>query len=244
MSAEHILFDLYGTLADIHTDESKKELWKSLAVWYQSHGAVYTPWKLRRDYLRYAAEEKKQAALRHPQYHTLDIRIEAVFERLYQSQNIPVSPDTVSETALYFRTLSRSRLSLYPGIRSMLAGLRAAGKHCYLLTNAQAVFTLPELRLLGILEYFDGCMISSQMECAKPDSHFFQAALERFQLDKHKTVMAGNDPRTDIAGAQACGIDSVYIHSNLSPKWTGTAGSTYTIRDGNIEKLAKLLLEL
>ena len=56
MNYQNILFDLYGTLADIHTDESKKELWKSLSVWYQSHGAAYTPWKLQKDYMQYVAE--------------------------------------------------------------------------------------------------------------------------------------------------------------------------------------------
>ncbi len=64
MNYQNILFDLYGTLADIHTDESKKELWKSLSVWYQSHGAAYTPWKLQKDYMQYVAEEKKEAAVR------------------------------------------------------------------------------------------------------------------------------------------------------------------------------------
>ncbi len=241
MNYQNILFDLYGTLADIHTDESKKELWKSLSVWYQSHGAAYTPWKLQKDYMQYVAEEKKEAAVRHPEYHTLDIRIETVFERLYTSQDICVSQDTIAETALYFRTLSRKRLRLYPGVRSMLAKLRAEGRHCYLLTNAQSLFTVPELRLLGISDCFDGCMISSEQECAKPDPHFFQAAFQQFQLDRQQTVMVGNDLLTDIAGADASGIASVYIHSNLSPQRTGAPGNTYVIADGSIEKLSRLL---
>ena len=207
MSIQNILFDFYGTLAGIHTDESRKELWRCLAVWYQSHGAAYTPLQLRRDYRQSVQEEKKLAAARHPQYTALDIRIESVFERLYAGRDVHVSSDVIAETALFFRTLSRAHIRLYPGVRAMLARLHKEGRRCYLLTNAQA-------------------------------------ALDAFGLDKKDTIMAGNDPRTDIAGANAFGIDSVYIHSDLSPEWTGTAGSTYTVLDGDIGKLEKLLLKL
>ena len=207
MSILNILFDFYGTLAGIHTDESRKELWRCLSVWYQSHGAAYTPLQLRRDYRQSVQEEKKLAAARHPQYTALDIRIESVFERLYAGRDVHVSSDVIAETALFFRTLSRAHIRLYPGVRAMLARLHKEGRRCYLLTNAQA-------------------------------------ALDAFGLDKKDTIMAGNDPRTDIAGANAFGIDSVYIHSDLSPEWTGTAGSTYTVLDGDIGKLEKLLLKL
>ncbi len=242
MNYQNILFDLYGTLADIHTNESKKELWKSLAVWYRSHGASYTPWKLRSHYARLVQNEKKLAAARHPEYTALDIHLESVFQKLFTSQGIFVSSETAAETALFFRTLSRSYVKLYPGIQSMLAQLRADGRHCYLLTNAQTVFTMPELRLLGIADLFDGIVISSSEECAKPDPHFFEIACKRYQLDKHASIMVGNDPQTDIAGANAFGIDSVYIHSNLSPAWTGMPESTYVIKNGSTAMLKKMLL--
>ena len=37
------IFDLYGTLVDIRTDENKKELWDRLALFYVFYGAGYTP---------------------------------------------------------------------------------------------------------------------------------------------------------------------------------------------------------
>ncbi len=108
MSIQNILFDFYGTLAGIHTDESRKELWRCLAVWYQSHGSAYTPLQLRRAYRQSVLEEKKLAAARHPQYTALDIRIESVFERLYAGRDVHASSDVIAETALFFRTLSRA----------------------------------------------------------------------------------------------------------------------------------------
>lgn len=61
MCYRNFLFDLYGTLADIHTNESKKALWASLAGWYRAHGAQYSPWRLRRRYLELAEQERKDA---------------------------------------------------------------------------------------------------------------------------------------------------------------------------------------
>ena len=37
------IFDLYGTLVDIHTDESKKILWEKLALFYGFYGASILP---------------------------------------------------------------------------------------------------------------------------------------------------------------------------------------------------------
>lgn len=241
MHYQNLLFDLYGTLADIHTNESKKELWKLLAVWYKSHGAVYTPWDLQKTYRHLVQEEKKQAALRHPDYIHLDIQLERVFEKLYANKRICTSKEVIAETALFFRTMSRTYLKLYPGVRPMLQELRAEGRRCFLLTNAQNVFTMPELKLLGIADCFDGIIISSIEECAKPDPHFFQAACVRYGLEKADTLMIGNDPVTDIGGANAFGVDSVYIHSDLSPKWTGAPKSTYLIRNGGMDQLKRLL---
>lgn len=242
MSYQYCLFDLYGTLADIHTDESGKKLWKCLALWYQSHGARYTAWEIKKEYERLVQEEKKQVHLRHPEFTHTDIKIEKIFQSLYSLKGRSVPPETAAETALYFRTQSRSYIRLYKGVRSMLSSLRTHGRKCYLLTNAQEVFTMPELHMLDIVHMFDGILISSCEECAKPDPHFFEAAQKRFGICKSESVMIGNDPYTDIAGACACGIASVYFHSNLSPQWTKRPQASRIIPDGSTETLLKVLL--
>ena len=38
MQYDNYLFDLYGTLVDIHTDENAKELWKRLAYFMDIMG--------------------------------------------------------------------------------------------------------------------------------------------------------------------------------------------------------------
>lgn len=48
MKYENYIFDLYGTLVDIHTDEEKTELWEKLAQFYGYYGAVYTAEELKK----------------------------------------------------------------------------------------------------------------------------------------------------------------------------------------------------
>lgn len=50
MKYENYIFDLYGTLVDIHTDEEKTELWEKLAQFYGYYGAVYTAEELKNAY--------------------------------------------------------------------------------------------------------------------------------------------------------------------------------------------------
>ena len=35
------IFDLYGTLVDIHTDEDSDKLWEKMALFYGFYGACY-----------------------------------------------------------------------------------------------------------------------------------------------------------------------------------------------------------
>lgn len=46
MKYQNYVFDLYGTLVDIHTDEEQQMLWEKMAMFYGYQGAFYTPAEL------------------------------------------------------------------------------------------------------------------------------------------------------------------------------------------------------
>lgn len=52
------IFDLYGTLIDIHTSESKASLWKEVALLFSMNGVSYTETELRKSYLRLCKVEE------------------------------------------------------------------------------------------------------------------------------------------------------------------------------------------
>lgn len=211
-----IIFDLYGTLVDIHTEETER-VWEKTALYFGFYGAHYTPEELK---AAFREELKRREASAGQTYECFpDIPAEQVMATLFQAAGVTQNADQLGfHAAQLFRISSMEYIRLYPYIPEALAALRNKGCRLWLLSNAQRVFTAYELRLLGLEASFDGIFISSDYGCRKPDSRFFRALLDGRQLDRHKCLMIGNDRHTDIAGAQAVGLDTVYLHTGLTPE--------------------------
>lgn len=47
---KNCVFDLYGTLIDINTDEWSIDIWEKMAVYYGYKGAIYTAEELNEEY--------------------------------------------------------------------------------------------------------------------------------------------------------------------------------------------------
>ena len=211
------LFDLYGTLVDIHTDESKPSFWKAVAAYYTEHGASYDGKTLRESYRALCAAETARLQAANPDA-KIEIDLQPVFRALYEQRGIVPDASLLAKTAWFFRRCSTSHLRAYAGAGELLDSLRAAGRTVILLSNAQSCFTRPELELLGLTERFDHIYISSEVGFQKPDPRFFTAPLRDLGLDPAACLRIGNDPLCDVAGANAAGMDAVYIRSALSPK--------------------------
>lgn len=209
-----VIFDLYGTLLDIHTDEDQNQLWEKMAFLYSSVGACYRADALKEAYLSHVEnllEKRRKKGADFP-----DIDLIKVFKYLYTSKNVKVSKETLKETAKFFRILSLDYVRPYQGAIELLDFLRQAGYKVLLLSNAQESFTMSELEVTGIRKCFDGIYLSSQYKVAKPSKAFFEVLLEREKLSPSECLFIGNDHTTDIEGANQMGMDSVYLHTNCS----------------------------
>ena len=60
MDYEVYVFDLYGTLVDIHTDENDKKVWESLRLFYGYYGAKYKARELQKAYERLVKGKEKK----------------------------------------------------------------------------------------------------------------------------------------------------------------------------------------
>ena len=213
------LLDLYGTLVDIHTDENQPSLWKRMAGFVLSRGADWEEKALRRAYREAVREEEEKLRLRDrglPHAHG-EIELAPVFARLYEEKGVAADAALIAETALVFRRASTCHIRLYAGAKELLAALRRRGR-VILLSNAQSLFTRPELEMLGIGDCFDGIYISSEAGFKKPDPRFYLLALEREGLAPGDCLMIGNDPVCDGEGARAVGIPAYVIRSGISPR--------------------------
>ena len=224
------IFDLYGTLVDINTDEKSSKLWKKLSLFYSFNGAVYKSNELKKAYIRKV--EENIGDIHDTAYP--DFPIERVFKSLYLDKSVIADESLIRSTAQIFRSLSIKYIRLYDGVLELLEKLKEKNKKVYLLSNAQRIFTLYEMKILGIDKYFDDIYFSSDYCMCKPDSNFYNKLIKDKDIDVSKSIMIGNDPECDINGAKAVGLNTLFIKSNLSPKGIYHVNSLYEITDGNV----------
>ena len=236
MDYEAYAFDLYGTLVDIHTEEDDPILWKKLALFYGYYDALYEPEELKEAYeelvkgKELALKSELEENERYAHEASPEIEITEVFAELYRRKGVEADEKLAVHTGQFFRVLSTEYVRVYPNTGRMLESLKKAGKKVYLLSNAQRIFTEYEMHVLDIAKYFDGILISSDYKTRKPDPRFFDAMIEKYQLDPKTTLFIGNDSKTDIAGAQNKGLDTFYVNSNISPKNDSAQSATYVVK--------------
>ncbi len=215
MKYTDLIFDLYGTLVDIHTEEDAT-VWEKTALYFGYYGAHYTGPELKAAFS--AAMKKRHAQAGQNYEYFPDIPCEVVFAQLLRDKGINEDTEALGfRAAQLFRVASTEYVRLYDGVMKALATLRKKGYRLWLLSNAQRAFTAYELRHFGLDEQFDAIYISSDYGCRKPDGRFFRALLEEQKLNISQCLMIGNDRDTDIAGAKNIGLDTLYMHTNITP---------------------------
>lgn len=217
---KNYIFDLYGTLIRIHTDESDMKSWKQMCEIYSVYGADYEPRQMKETYLRFCHEEEKgmlEGNLRYP-----EIDLEKIFARLLKEAPVTHQaqyrhePDGIwtAHIANTFRVLSRRVLAPYENTKAVLKKLKEDGKKVFLLSNAQRVFTVPEMEICGIADCFDAVYISSDCGIKKPQKEFMAKLLEEQNIKAEDSVMTGNDMIADIRTAMENGMDSVFLNTD------------------------------
>lgn len=251
MKYTDLIFDLYGTLVDIHTEENAL-VWEKSALYFGFYGAHYTGEELKSAFRAAMSRREAQAGQSYECFP--DIPFEQVMAELFRAKGVVENADTLGvNAAQLFRISSIEYIELYPGVLEALAKLREKGFKLWLLSNAQHVFTAYELLHLGLGAQLDGIYISSDYGCRKPDVRFFNALITEQNLDVKQCLMIGNDRETDIAGAKAAGLDTLYMHTNLTPAdqeeadpslLPGKQGSHFEFEGYDWQELSELLCEM
>lgn len=251
---DSFIFDLYGTLVDIRTNESKASLWKRMSELLSYMGFPYDYKSLKKEYAALidketdeliaelgvdvsisTRQEFKGAVTKscppimvNGEVRKPEIELRKVFRQLTSPW---LTDEEIELLAMTFRTLSTESIRVYDDIIPIFDLLKSRGKKIYLLSNAQACFTIPELRMLGLSDYFDDAFISSDYSCAKPDRRFISMLIKKNKIDISRSIMIGNDYRSDIAIANTVGMDSFYIRTDDSPAVISDADIPATIVD-------------
>lgn len=237
---KNYIFDVYGTLIDIRTNEEKTYLWDKMVEMFGFYGASYERIELKKKYFQYIREIETE--MKKEEEHP-EPDLSRVFRRLFEEKGVSANDEMIGFFMRMFRSISTKFIRLYDGVIELLEELKIKKKKIYILSNAQTEFTRPEIGYLGIEKYFDGILISSEEKCKKPGKSFYNAIIERYHLDPKESIMIGNDSISDIEGAYNVGMDSLYIHTEISPECVEDLRSTYTIMDGDFRKIMPLIVK-
>lgn len=237
---KNYVFDLYGTLIDLYTDEEKDEFWHKLQLFFSYNGAYFEQEELKETYLKMVQDKIDKFSKK---TEAPDVKIIKIMKKLYKLKAIYADEFLLTQTMQTFRILSTESMKLYDGVIELLARLKAEGKKIYILSNGQAEFSIPEMKHLGIYDYFDGIYFSADYQICKPDVKFFKKLIKEEKINISESIMIGNDYRTDIEIANRLNMDSLYIYSNHSPEFKDDVKATYCVYDGDFTKVKDMILE-
>jgi putative hydrolase of the HAD superfamily len=226
-----VLFDIYGTLIDIQTDEVSMDAYNILSKWLEYKRVYLSPdqvkWLYHEEFARRLGTQDQRKA-------ESDAFMEIAGDRAASASDAVLFPDSdvtdVFRTILtrccsvagpaidhlpedcshLFRAATRKRMFIYPTVRPGLDDLRKAYR-LGIVSNAQEAFTLPELDLYGLRPYFETIVLSSRTGVKKPNSRIFRAALDNLKIEPQQAAFVGNDLFADILGAGRLGMKTIYL---------------------------------
>ncbi len=221
-----VLFDLYGTLIDIHTREDQPEVWDRLARFLRYRGLRADADALRHGFFRSAQRIQEESAERHPEVDNLGIFRSLLRELSYDG------PDAFAEEVTQlFRTLSMVHFSLFPDTLHTLESLQQQRFRLGLVSDAQRVFLDPEITMTGLRSFLDVIVISSDHGFHKPDHRLFEAAVAELGLPRERVLYVGDNIPRDVCGAKAAGLKSVLVNRNGKEAGEGDVQPDITLPD-------------
>lgn len=229
MRYDCLFFDLDRTLWDV--DRNQK---KALRVLYGRYGLDRSGIGFERCF---AVFERINAGL-WDDYRDGKISRETLrdtrFERMFDEIGL-------SDRALA-QTLADDYLKLAPTFRGLIPYAREVVRELserypmYIVTNGFAGVQQIKLRHSGLDGYFRGVVCSEDAGANKPDPRIFEYALDLAGVKAGAAVMIGDDPYSDIPGAERAGIDSIWFDPSGMP-----CECRPTYRIGSLRELLALL---
>ena len=134
-----------------------------------------------------------------------------------------------------FERINAGCRGLIPHAREVVREL--SGRYpMYIVTNGFAGVQQIKLRHSGLDGYFRGVVCSEDAGANKPDPRIFEYVLDLAGVKAGAAVMIGDDPYSDIPGAERAGIDSIWFDPSGMP-----CECRPTYRIGSLRELLALL---
>lgn len=226
-----LIFDINGTVTDILTNEGYDDIYRVMANLLDYQGITLSADEIRRLYFEINKRQRRCSGEEFPEFNAVGVFREII--ELYGTdytfsmpkEKLQALPGFLAEA---YRAASRFKLQLYPDVLKVLSALRGHYRMAAL-SDGQSVWAIPELRSVGLLEYFDPVLISSDLGYRKPDPRMFEKTLDKMNLAPSEVLFIGNDMYRDVFGAHHLGIKTVFFKSNQGEQRNMGAEPDYII---------------
>jgi putative hydrolase of the HAD superfamily len=216
MIVRGLIFDINGTLTDIHTNEWHDDVYRVISNLLSYQGISLGPNAVKESYFQIMKEQRAACGERYPEFDAVGIFREIItrhstdFTRRLPPEKLEHLPLLFAET---HRAASRYQLQLYHGVEDTIKQLLPK-YHLAIISDGQTAYAVPELNAVGLFGYFDPVIVSGDFGYRKPDRRLFESALTAMKMKPSEVLFVGNDMYNDIHGAQKLGMKTVFFRSN------------------------------
>jgi putative hydrolase of the HAD superfamily len=194
-----VLFDMYGTLVDIKTDEHRDDAFELLSRFLEYRRVYISGIELKELYFTEINVQFARSRERYP-----EVDVARAFGRVLREHGGTTDRYLAMIITQLYRSLCREHLRLYDDTFWALNEFRKQYR-LGVITDAQRLFCNPELRSLRLEDFFDTKVISSDYGFRKPDPRLFHIALAALDVPASEAAYVGNSYETDLLGAKAAG---------------------------------------
>ena len=133
-----------------------------------------------------------------------------VFQAFVERYALPISVDELI-TSFRQNAWRGCKEFLFPDAGEVLMELHRRGYKLGIITNGSGESQRTKLSESGLASLVDTALISGEEQVKKPDQEIFIRAAERLGVSVLECVFVGDNPESDIGGADNAGMKTVWV---------------------------------
>lgn len=202
---EYIFFDLDITLIDV-----KKAQYAAIEDLYKIYNFAD-----RVDVKSFIAKWDELTDFHYAFYTRKEITYEEQRNRriidLFAIYNMKLDKKPLEIYDIYLESFEKN-WCLFNDVYDVIVKLYNLGYKLGVISNGDLSQQSDKLKKTGIYDFFDIVTTSSEYEYSKPDTRLYESIINRFNIDKEKMIMIGDQVEKDVLPCLSIGIDGIWLN--------------------------------
>ncbi|MGQ9723742.1 MAG: HAD family hydrolase [Candidatus Jordarchaeum sp.] len=213
MKKRGIIFDFDGTLVDSFSNriQSHKKVAELITNFLKKRGVNANYHTMLEKVIKTEEEGEKRLIRSRDEW----------WKQIFEELNITNVPkDLIAELTNVYWEILKDTTTIYEGAPELLAELKQKGYKLGLLSDTDFAPGWKEKRFKdsGLAKFFDTYVVAGETNPeAKPSPQPFLEVIKRLNLKPEQVIHVGDNQETDIKGATAAAIDSLWIDWQGNP---------------------------